>query len=188
MLSSPSTNFDGSMYKFLYEIDLPMDVVFSVMKPAIVAKERLSWDKSLKNYEVVKKVNDESHIGVCTTWAVMMGMISSREFLDIYYYKTYDQDSLNADYGRISWVYARSVELPAERPVSTKVVRGKNYPAGFGIAENKKDPSKCYFELYVHTDVGGMLPKSLVEAGLPSQQVSYITAVCKEARKRLGKK
>jgi len=147
---APSANYSGNMYKFTYEVDLPMEALYQVLKPPLTAQE-LKWDKSVKKYEVIKRISDESFIGMLTTHDIMMGMISSREFLDINYFKTYEKDALHPEYGRVSWCYAKSVELP-ERPTSSNVVRGKDYSAGFAVAENKKDPSKSYLEIYYDTD------------------------------------
>lgn len=50
------------------------------------------------------------------------------------------------------------------------------------------DPSKSRLILYVNCDIGGMVPKSLVDAALPSQQIAYIESVTKQARTVLAAK
>ena len=40
--------------------------------------------------------------------------------------------------------------------------------------------------MYVNTDVGGMIPTSLVEKALPSQQIEYIESIVREAKRRIS--
>ncbi|CAK8684617.1 unnamed protein product [Clavelina lepadiformis] len=183
--SSPS--FNGNMYKFVTEVDAPCDEVYSVMKPPTNSKDRLAWDKSIKSYECLHVANEGIIIGRITTFPVAFGMVSPREFIDVYYFKTYEDDEGNPDYGKVCWIFAESIEYPGY-PITKQFVRAANFPAGYSVAENKRNPSKSIMELYVNTDIGGMLPRSIIEAALPSQQVSYIKSIKTEVKRRMGRK
>ena len=40
-----------------------------------------------------------------------------------------------------------------------------------------RDPNRTRMTNYIQTDLGGMLPKSLVENALPSNQINFFTAL-----------
>ncbi|XP_009858039.2 stAR-related lipid transfer protein 6-like [Ciona intestinalis] len=178
-----STYFTGHIYKFVVEVDALYSDVFDVMIPPSCSKEKLKWDKSLKHYEQLRKISEDISVGLIITPTAAMGLISKREFIDLYCCKTYDYQWSNPDYGKTCWIFGNSVDIP-DRAITPGCVRGLNYPGGYGVAENKRSPDKCFVELYVHTDVGGMIPRSLVEAALPLQQVSYVTHLVKEVKRR----
>jgi len=71
-------------------------------------------------------------------------------------------------------------------PITESYVRATNHPLGYAISEDIRDPNKCYLEMYVNTDVGGMIPTSLVEKALPSQQIEYIESIVREAKRRIS--
>lgn len=39
-------------------------------------------------------------------------------------------------------------------------------------------------ECYLNTDIGGLLPQTLVESALPGQQLKYLEGVIAEVKKR----
>ena len=47
------TAFILNRYKFLIELDFPHDIVYEVMCPPQNPKDKLSWDKSVKDYETL---------------------------------------------------------------------------------------------------------------------------------------
>nr|CAB3266638.1 stAR-related lipid transfer protein 5-like [Phallusia mammillata] len=183
VFTKQSPNFGGTAYKFVAEIDAPKDVVYSMMKPPRTTNERLSWDKSVAHYERLETINESIAIGLILTHPVMGGMISAREFVDLYCFKTFDTDP-HPDYANISWIFAQSVTHHS-RPVTKSFVRATNYPAGYAIAQKKSNSSQSYLELFVNTDIGGMIPRYLVESALPSQQASYIQSIRNEVKRRM---
>ena len=42
--------------------------------------------------------------------------------------------------------------------------------------------------MYVNTDIGGALPRKVVEAALPGQQVSYVESIKAEVARRRASK
>jgi len=111
-----------------------------------------------------------------------MGMVSSREFISLFFEKENMNLELNQDYGEINCVFTRSVKLE-EYPIQKNPVRAFNHPTGFLVAGSKSDPNKSYVELYVNSDIGGLLPQRLVDAALPGQQISYLNILLKEAKR-----
>merc|ERR1739838_400046 len=72
-------------------------------------------------------------------------------------------------------------------PGIKKYVRGMNYGSGYAVAASKSDPQKTYIEGYLDTDIGGMLPVSIIERALPGQQFDFFEGLVKEAKKRRGR-
>ncbi|XP_076808752.1 stAR-related lipid transfer protein 5-like isoform X1 [Clavelina lepadiformis] len=187
----PSSYFNGNMYKFVTEIDGPHDMVYDVMKPPSSPEISMEWDKSIQSYELIKTISTDVFIGRVTTFPAVLGLISAREFLNLYVLKTFSDFSestqINSKYGKVSWIFAESIALP-ESPETKDYVRVANYPGGFAIVENKKNPSKSMVETFINCDIGGMLPRSLIEAALPSQQILYIQGVKAEVKKRMNQR
>lgn len=180
-----SPHFSGNIYKFECEIDAPDDAIYDVMRPPLNRGERLAWDKSVKDFECVRNISDEMMVGVFITHSAGMGLISSREFLDLYYFRKH-LPCVNSEFDRISWIFAENIEM-SERPITSKFVRAHNYPTGYAVCRCKDDPYKTKLCLYINMDIGGMIPRSLIERYLPAQQMSYIESVKNEVKRRLGK-
>nr|XP_039261039.1 stAR-related lipid transfer protein 5-like [Styela clava] len=180
-----SPHFNGHLYKFECVIDAPDDAIYDVMRPPLIREERLRWDNSVKDFQCIRNISDEMMIGIFITHSAGMGMISSREFLDLYYFKKHIPSD-DAEFDRISWILAGNIEV-AERPITSKYVRAHNHPTGYAVRRYKNNPNKSNLCLYINVDIGGMIPRSLIERFLPSQQVLYIESVKKEVFRRLGK-
>lgn len=180
----PSPHFPGNMFKFTCHLDLPCSYLFDVMRPSHTTEERLSWDNSIAHYEKIRPVTNDIFVTRILTKPVLFGAISSREFVDLLAIKTYDDCAHNPDYGKTHWIFGKSVE-DLNYPVTAKHVRATSHPLGYGVAEDRLDSNKSYLELFVNTDVGGSLPRTLVERALPSQQLLYIDTVVKEAKRRM---
>lgn len=179
-----SPHSGGTLYKFEYDMDIPDDVVFSVMKPPLTTKERLDWDTSIKHFECLRQISDDIMIGLILTHSAAAGMISSREFVDLYYFKKH-VDIGKQDYDRVSWIFAESIKYP-ERPETSDYVRAWNYPTGYAVSRYRKDHNKCRLTLYINVEIGGMIPRYVVESAIPRQQVTYIESIEKQARRVLS--
>lgn len=179
-----SPQFSGTLYKFEYDMDIPDDVVYSVMKPPLSTEERLAWDKSIQHFECLLNIPDEMMIGLILTHSAAAGMISSREFVDLYYFKQH-VDIKEGDCDRISWIFAESIKYP-DRPETSDYVRAWNYPTGYAVSRYRNNPAKCKLTLYINVDIGGRIPRYIVERAIPSQQVTYIESIQRQARKVLS--
>jgi len=69
-------------------------------------------------------------------------------------------------------------------PFQKSFVRGTNHTCGYAVAESASDKNKTYVECYLNTDIGGLLPQTLVESALPGQQLKYLEGVIAEVKKR----
>jgi len=179
----PSPHFNGKLFRFTTKFEIPYNFVYDVMKPPATTKERLNWDKSIAHYERVRSINENISIVRLLTHPVLFGTIASREFIDIFNTKSYEQNHLIQDFGKSHWIFAKSIE-DSSFPLNTKYVRAKNYPLGYGVIEDNGNRNISHVELYVNTDIGGNIPQTIVEKALPSQQIAYIQTVKKEALRR----
>nr|CAB3266637.1 stAR-related lipid transfer protein 5-like [Phallusia mammillata] len=172
-----SPHFNGNMYKFSCVIDAPHDIVYEVLKPPKVASERMAWDKSIGNYERLETFSEELSISMITSKAVMMGMISAREFLDVFLFKTI------TGFEAKHWVFAESVEHE-KYPPKSGIVRAHTYPSGYSATPVEGTNPQTKVEFFINIDPSGMLPRSLVESALPAQQVKYIQGLKAEVFRR----
>jgi len=174
--------FQGNAWKFKTLIEAPFDTVWQLIKPSTATK-KADWDKSVSTYSCIRNISDDIIVSRITTNAAVMGAVASREFITLFHTK-HDSNpapQIDQDYGKTSWVFARSVE-DAAFPVVSSPVRATNYPTGYLVAESISKPESCYVELYVNTDIGGLLPQSLVEIALPGQQIQYLKTIAKQAK------
>lgn len=179
-----SKNFDGNVFRFKTVIPAPFMIVWNMMRPPTSMEgEDKSWDKSIASYKVLKIISDNLQIGRVLSHSAVLGTVSAREFVDVFYTKVTTDIQLDNDHEDISWIIARSVKFP-KCPVSKQYVRGTNYPTGYAISPLKSDCNKTKVEVYLDTDIGGMLPQKIVEAALPVQQINYLEGVVQESVKR----
>ncbi|XP_018672775.2 stAR-related lipid transfer protein 6-like [Ciona intestinalis] len=171
-----SPSFNGHCYKFSCIIEAPCDVVYGVLKPPPTTEERLRWDKSIDDYQPLVTIDENTFISAITTPSILMGLISGREFVDLFRCKVV-QTSFNEE----RWVFAGSVSCD-QRPVTKKYIRATTHPSGYVAIP--VDSNKTQVEFHINIDVGGMLPRSLVESNLPSQQVKYIENLSAEVHRR----
>lgn len=177
-----SPHFSGNLYKFECDFDAPDDLVFHVLKPPVNRDERLAWDKSVKDYQCLEKIRDDLLIILVVSHSALGGLIASREFVTFSHFKPH-QELSSQEYDRVSWILSKQVEHQS-RPVTRQFVRADVYPTGYAVSRYAGDSSKCRLTMYFNTDIGGLIPRSMIERALPSGQVAYIEAV-REQVKRL---
>ncbi|XP_019062389.1 stAR-related lipid transfer protein 6 isoform X2 [Fukomys damarensis] len=83
---------------------------------------RLIWDKSLKAYNVVHKIDSDTFICYIITQSFAMSSVSSRDFIDLVFIKNYE--------GNMAIISSKSVDFPGYPP-SSNYVRGCNHPCGY---------------------------------------------------------
>uniref|UniRef100_H2ZQ05 START domain-containing protein n=1 Tax=Ciona savignyi TaxID=51511 RepID=H2ZQ05_CIOSA len=171
-----SPSFSGNCYKFSCVVNAPCEMVYGVLIPPSSAEERLAWDKSIEDYYPLISIDENTFIAVIKTPAILMGMISPREFVDLFHTKVVERDE--------HWVFAGSVACD-EHKVTKNYIRAKTHPSGYAAIPIDRNTTRVDF--YINIDVGGMLPRALVEANLPAQQVKYIENLTAEVYRRLNK-
>uniref|UniRef100_A0A8C5LX93 START domain-containing protein n=1 Tax=Leptobrachium leishanense TaxID=445787 RepID=A0A8C5LX93_9ANUR len=139
-------------------------------------KYRSKWDSSLESYNIVEQIDKDTIISQSLTHSYAMGMISPREFIDLIHVKRYDDGVLTTN----------SISLEcAKCPVTSSYVRGYNNPCGYVCIPSTENPAHCKFVVFIQPELGGLLPRSLVESAIPTNLVTAINDIREGLKKYL---
>ncbi|XP_055478785.1 stAR-related lipid transfer protein 6 isoform X1 [Psammomys obesus] len=127
-------------------------------------ENRVTWDKSLKRYNVIHKIDSDTFVCHTITHSFAMGSISSRDFIDLVYIKHYE--------GNMDIICTSSVDFPGYPPTS-HYVRGYNHPSGCVCSPLKENPAYSKLMVFVQTEMKGKVPLSIIEKSMPSNLVSF---------------
>ncbi|XP_033097014.1 stAR-related lipid transfer protein 5-like isoform X2 [Anneissia japonica] len=156
-----STEFDGHAYRAECTIEAPPEKIINFLLPCPKG-QRGKWDKSVKESSIVENINEDLLVSRTATHSAAMGLISSREFCDLILIKKYAGGILSTNSKSISH---------SDCPPRDGCVRGFNHPGGtFCIPQS--DGSTKVVNI-VQTELGGMLPTSLVESAVPSSLINF---------------
>ncbi|XP_044150753.1 stAR-related lipid transfer protein 6 [Bufo gargarizans] len=158
----PSNEYPGNIYRGEGIIEGVPEKVIPFM---YLAKYRSKWDSALKSYSIVEEVDEDTFICHCITHSHGMGLISPREFVDLIHIRRYD--------GGVVTTNSISVEYD-KCPVSSSPVRGFNNPCGYVCSPLPENPAHSRLEVFIQPNLGGLLPRSVVETALPSNVVGLI--------------
>ncbi|KAJ8030017.1 StAR-related lipid transfer protein 5 [Holothuria leucospilota] len=164
VLYKKSTEFDGHIYRAECVIDSPAEKVIRYILPSPRGL-RGKWDKTVKESEVIEKIDEDLIVGRSATHSVAMGLISSRDFVDLIAVRRYPEES-------IICTNSKSIQRK-DCPPKDGYVRGVNYHGGTFCTPVEGEPDKCYVVNIVQTDLSGMLPKSVVESALPTNLIDF---------------
>lgn len=159
-----SSEFDGHIYRAECTIDAPPEKIIHYILPSPKGL-RGKWDKNVKESEVIEDVNENLIIARSATHSAAMGLISSRDFVDLITVRRYPDRGIVA-------TSSRSVERK-DRPPIDGFVRGTNYHGGTFCSPVEGDSGKTRVINIVQTDLCGMLPQSLVESALPNNLIEF---------------
>ncbi|XP_074196059.1 stAR-related lipid transfer protein 6 [Rhinolophus sinicus] len=160
--SKPSKKFHGNLYRVEGVIPEPTCKLSDFLyKP----ENRVTWDKALKMYNMVHKVDLDTFICHTITQSFAMGSISPRDFIDLVYFKRYE--------GNLNVISSKSVDFPAFPP-SSNYIRGYNHACGYVCSPLQENPAHSKLVMFVQTEMRGKLSPSIVEATMPSNLVSFI--------------
>lgn len=151
-----SPEFSGHLYKAEMTVNAPPATVFEYIDPW-PDSPRLRWDSRMKGLETLKKFDKDLRIMRTFTSSACIGLISPRDFVDVIY--SVDNDKFMATCA-VSIVYD---DCP---PMST-YVRGWNHPCGLICCRIPNEPNKTRLVNMIQPDLGGMVPRGLVEAAMP---------------------
>lgn len=163
----PSTEFSGNIYKSECIVDASPEVVFQYCDPKPDGL-RIKFDKALKGLEIVERVQagaPEMFLLRTMTHSAAMGMISGRDFIDLV---------VNINNDEFVGTIAHSVNSE-NAPESADFVRGRNYYCGILCYRVPGEPQKTKVYHVAQCDIGGMLPRTLVESSLPSAITDFYT-------------
>eukprot|EP00918_Siedleckia_nematoides_P069780 GHVU01152152.1.p1 GENE.GHVU01152152.1~~GHVU01152152.1.p1 ORF type:complete len:218 (-),score=31.94 GHVU01152152.1:1598-2251(-) len=164
----PSPDWSGALYKSETVIDSDPETVFSFIDP-IPESPRVEWDKAIKELQKLKELDKDLSISRYTTHSAFGGLISSRDFVDLVL--TVRNDSMIS-------TNAMGVDY-SDCQATSEHVRGNNLPCSIACHKVPEDPNKTRIECFIQTDLGGMLPKQLVETALPSNMVDFASCLKK---------
>ncbi|KAM6168664.1 stAR-related lipid transfer protein 6 [Erethizon dorsatum] len=126
---------------------------------------RVTWDRSLKAYNMVHKIDSGTFICHTITQSFAMGSISPRDFIDVVYIKYYE--------GNVAIISSKSVDFPGYPP-SSDYIRGYNHPCGYVCSPLKENPAHSKLVMFVQTEMRGKLPPSVIEKTMPSNLINFV--------------
>ncbi|KAJ8415628.1 hypothetical protein AAFF_G00426080 [Aldrovandia affinis] len=142
----PSGEYGGNLYRGEGIIeDIPENIIPFMYMP----ESRMKWDKALKSYSILEWIDEDTAICHTVTHSYGMGLISSRDFVDLLRIKRYD--------GGIVTTNSISVDYP-QCPPSSAHVRGHNNPCGYVCSPLTENPGHSKLVVFIQPDLGGMLP------------------------------
>ncbi|XP_023659010.2 stAR-related lipid transfer protein 6 [Paramormyrops kingsleyae] len=160
----PSNEYQGKLYRGQATIeDTPENIIPFMYLP----EHRMKWDKSLQSYSILEHIGQETFICHTVTHSYGMGLISSRDFVDLVKVKRYN--------GGIVTTNSVSVDYPQCPPCSPHI-RGHNNACGYVCSPLMGTPSRSQLEVYIQPDLGGMLPRTVVEAALPNNIIDLVNS------------
>ncbi|XP_006269715.1 stAR-related lipid transfer protein 6 isoform X1 [Alligator mississippiensis] len=161
--SKPSKEYAGHLYRGEGIIkEVPSKVIPFMYLP----EHRSKWDKALQSYRLLEKIDQDTGIYHSVTQSYGMGVISSRDFVDVVHIKPYA--------GGILTTNSVSVEYP-ECPPSPSCIRGHNNPCGYVCSPLPENPEHSKLVVFIQPELGGILPHSVVETALPTILINLIT-------------
>ncbi|KAM3938249.1 stAR-related lipid transfer protein 6 isoform 1-T2 [Leptodactylus fuscus] len=169
----PSKEYPGNLYRGEGIIEEVPEKVIPFMYQA---KYRAKWDSALKSYSILEEIDEDTVICHCITHSYGMGIISAREFVDIVHISRYDggvvtTNSVSVDYDRC--------------PITSSYVRGYNNPCGYVCSPLPENPAHSRLVAFIQPNLGGLLPRSVVDSAIPSNVVSLIRDVQEGIKKLL---
>lgn len=171
----PSKEFEGYLYKGECIINAPPATVFRYVDP-LPDGPRGQWDSNMKKIEVLKWLEHPNfRVNRACTASACMGLISPRDFVDVI--ATCETDECFS-------TNAVSVKFD-ECPEDKKYVRGINHPCGLICHKMPGEPNKTKLVSLIQPDIGGMLPRTLVDSAIPSSMCAFFSEL-KEALKNDG--
>ncbi|XP_071990174.1 stAR-related lipid transfer protein 6 [Engystomops pustulosus] len=169
----PSNEYPGNIYRGEGIIEEIPEKVIPFM---YLAKYRAKWDSALKTYSIVEEVDEDTYICHCLTHSYGLGIISAREFVDLIHIRRYDGGVITTN--SISVEYDRC-------PISSSHVRGFNNPCGYVCSPLPENPSHTRLVVFIQPNLGGLLPRSVVDSAIPSNVVGLIRDVQEGIKKLL---
>ncbi|XP_047382437.1 stAR-related lipid transfer protein 6 isoform X1 [Sciurus carolinensis] len=135
--SKASRKFLGNLYRV--EGIIP-ESTFKLSDFLYQPGNRVTWDKALKVYNMVHRIDSDTFICHTITQSFAMGSISPRDFIDLVYIKRCE--------GNMDIISSKSVDFP-EYPPSSNYVRGYNHPCGYVCSPLKELRYLSSCQLYV---------------------------------------
>ncbi|XP_071965682.1 stAR-related lipid transfer protein 5-like [Antedon mediterranea] len=133
-------------------------------------------DSLVKEMECLEEVSDDVKVVRTVTTSMAMGLISSRELIDLVYIKRFPDNDKKAA------VVVKGVDH--DLPVAPKLVRGKHFVTGL-IMEVVKLGDKDVLEIkhIEELDFSGNVPSKVIESFIPSELMGRGSTLKKNHKK-----
>uniref|UniRef100_A0AAY4BF28 START domain-containing protein n=1 Tax=Denticeps clupeoides TaxID=299321 RepID=A0AAY4BF28_9TELE len=157
----PSCEFPGNVYKGEGTINASPEKVWECLKPE-PGGLRVKWDNNVKKFELLEQVTEDVTVCRTVTPSAAMGIISPRDFVDVILVKQYEDGTITSNATHVGH---------AGCPPQSGYVRGFNHPCG--CFSGRGEPGKTQLLTFFQTDLGGFLPRSVVDSFFPSSMVEF---------------
>ncbi|XP_041091378.1 stAR-related lipid transfer protein 6-like isoform X1 [Polyodon spathula] len=158
----PSNEYAGNLYRGEGIIeDTPEKIIPFMYLP----EYRNKWDTAVKSYTFLERIDQDTVISHTVTHSYGLGLISSRDFVDLINIKRYEGGIVTTN--SVSVDYLKCLPSPSH-------VRGHNNPCGYICSPLREAPGHSKLVVFIQPDLGGMLPRSVVESAIPNNIVNLI--------------
>ncbi|KAF4083052.1 hypothetical protein AMELA_G00135580 [Ameiurus melas] len=168
----PSSEFPGNVYKGEGIVKGSPQKVWECLKPDPNGL-RLKWDNNVKKFELLEQVSTDVTVCRTVTPSAAMGVISPRDFVDVILVKQYEDGTITSN--------ATHVSHPA-CPPQPGYVRGFNHPCGCMCVPVPGEAGKTQLISFFQTDLGGLLPRSVVDSFFPGSMTEFYTNLTKAVK------
>uniref|UniRef100_A0A3B3VBA9 StAR related lipid transfer domain containing 5 n=1 Tax=Poecilia latipinna TaxID=48699 RepID=A0A3B3VBA9_9TELE len=134
---------------------------------------RVKWDSNVKKFELLEQIKEDISICRTVTPSAAMGIIAPRDFVDVILVKQYEDGSISSN--------ATNVIHPS-CPPHPGYVRGFNHACGCICIPISGEPSKTQVSSFFQTDLGGLLPRSVVDSFFPSSMTEFYSNLAKAVK------
>uniref|UniRef100_A0A3B1K3U1 StAR related lipid transfer domain containing 5 n=1 Tax=Astyanax mexicanus TaxID=7994 RepID=A0A3B1K3U1_ASTMX len=165
----PSAEFTGNVYKGEGIVNGSPQKVWECLKPDPNGL-RVKWDNNVKKFELLEQVSSDVTVCRTVTPSAAMGIISPRDFVDVILAKQYEDGTVTSN--------ATHVNHPS-CPPQPGYVRGFNHPCGCFCVPVPGEANKTKLISFFQTDLGGLLPRSVVDSFFPSSMTEFYSNLTK---------
>jgi len=151
----------GNVYAVQAKINADPKTIFSINWEKI--HEAPTWNPTVKEFKVVAQVGSQSQIVNNASEAILGGLVSSRDFVDVRVWRQIQ----NAIY-----MSARSIQFD-QVPAQKGRVRAENKVGMFRVSP-VEGSGPCDVVWMICMDLKGLLPKSVVERAMNSFLLDYM--------------
>ncbi|XP_058150735.1 stAR-related lipid transfer protein 5 [Dasypus novemcinctus] len=159
----PSDEFPGNLYRGEGVVWGTPEEVWDCVKP-VAGGLREKWDENVASFEIVESITDTLSVSRTTTPSAAMRLISPRDFVDLVLVKEHEDGSFSSSATHVEHVSC---------PPKPGYVRGFNHPCGCLCEPLPGEPDKARLVTFFHTDLSGLLPRTVVDAFFPRSMAAF---------------
>ncbi|KAM5291894.1 stAR-related lipid transfer protein 5 [Ctenodactylus gundi] len=169
----PSVEFPGNLYRGEGVLRGTPEKVWHWVNPTAEGL-REQWDENVTSLKIIQSFTDMLCVTRTCTPSAAMKLISPRDFVDVVLVKKFEDGSVSSN--------ATHMEHPLCPPESG-FVRGFNHPCGCFCEPLPGEPDKTRLVTFFQTELGGLLPRSVVDSFFPRSMAGFYTNLQKAVEK-----